>query len=123
MKKLFAGLSIILLMCIACGCIAAEDLSIARDDHRLQSYMVDILASVMSGLCDVLNPQAIILGGEEENLAEEHYLQFDEVLNKRTVLHDYRRIEVLRAFRTRDLEASSSAVSVIQHVFNGQLLV
>ena len=31
MKKLFAGLSIILLMCIACGCIAAEDLSIARE--------------------------------------------------------------------------------------------
>lgn len=99
------------------------DLTMVRDDPRRKSYMVDILAAVMSGICDILNPQAIILGGEEGNLSAEHYRQFDETLNSRIVLHDYRRIEVLRAFRDRTLEASSSAVSVIQRVFNGQLLV
>ena len=87
------------------------------------AYMVDVLAAAMAGLCDILNPQAIILGGEEGLLSDELIDRFDCNLNERLVIHDYRHIDVLPAFRSQDLEASSSAINVIRQIFHGSLLV
>lgn len=99
------------------------DFTKTKGDELTLAYMIDILASVMSGICDILNPQAIIIGGEESLVNDSYLSQFEKVLNSRIVANMYRHIDVVKAFRTQDLESSSSAINVIQAVFNGKLLI
>lgn len=96
---------------------------LCQDNPNRLYYMVDMLAAVMGGICDLLNPQAIILGGEEGLFGPEQAKQFATALNQRLAIHAYRHIDVLPAFRTQNLEASSSAISVIRQIFKGELLV
>ena len=82
---------------------------------------IDNLCVGLSGLCNLLNPQAIIIGDELERFHDNHLIMLEDKLNEKLVVKDYRHIDVCRAYRSKDLEASGCAINVIERMFSGAL--
>ena len=83
---------------------------------------IDNLSIGLSGLCNLLNPQAIIVGDELERFQDSHLIMLEDKLNEKLVVKDYRHIDVCRAYRSKDLEASGCAINVIERMFSGALV-
>ena len=90
-------------------------------EESVQQSM-EYLSIGLSGLCNLLNPQAIIVGDELARLQDDHLGLLEDKLNEKLVAKDYRHIDVCRAYRTRDLEASSCAINVVERLFSGELV-
>ena len=95
------------------------DFSSPQSAHRT----IQTFTSILVMLCNLLNPQAIIIGDENGFISANHYLEIEREINERIVIKNYRHIDVCHAYRKEDLEVSSCAISVIQDVFRGNLLL
>ena len=82
---------------------------------------VEILTSALSGICDLLIPDALIIRDEEPYLKEEHFAWMEEELNRVTMAREYHHIQVCRSYRSSDLEAAGCAVNVLSHIFSGDV--
>lgn len=105
--------------CGARGCLG-NMVSFSQEAEFAAS--IENLSIGLSGLCNLLNPQAIIVGDELARLQDSHLVLLEDVLNQRLVTKDYRRIDVCRSYRTKDMEASGCAMNVIERIFSGELL-
>lgn len=101
------------------GCLG-NMVSFATDESLLQS--IEYLSIGLSGLCNLLNPQAIIVGDELSRFNDDHLILLEDKLNEKIVAKDYRHIDVCRAYRTKDLEASGCAINVVERLFSGELV-
>ena len=101
------------------GCLG-NMVSFASEEAVLQA--IDYLSTGLSGLCNLINPQAIIIGDELSRLQDSHLILFEDKLNEKLVAKDYRHVDVCRAYRTKDLEASGCAINVVERMFNGGLV-
>ena len=91
-------------------------------DPAILHASIRTLAVALAGLCNVLNPQAIIVGDSKKQVSDDLLTLLSNEINRRIVIRDYHHIDVLRAQRTDHMETSSCAISVIQEVFQGNLM-
>ncbi len=82
---------------------------------------LEILCTVLSGICDLLLPQAVIVREEQSCLGNEHLEWMEETLNQKIQARDYQHIKVLRSYRSKELEASGCAANVLGRVFSGEI--
>lgn len=82
---------------------------------------VKILCSALSGICDLLMPEAIIIRDEQACLKEEHLNWMEKELNQKIVARDYRQIAVLKSYRSSQLEAAGCAANILGRVFSGEV--
>lgn len=101
------------------GCLGGL-LSYDTEEEILRS--MDYLSIALASLCNVLNPQAVVVGDEMSRLQDHHLKVLEDALNRKLLVKDYRHICVFRAFRSKGLEASSCAMNVICRFFNGELI-
>lgn len=90
-------------------------------EEEIQRSLED-LSVALAGICNLLNPQAVIVGDELARLQDQHLSELEHALNQKLVAKDYLHIRVCRSYRSKDLEASSCAMNVINQVFSGNLL-
>lgn len=90
-------------------------------EEEIQSSM-SYLATALTGICNFMIPQAIIIGDEQSRIRDEHLKAFEKTLNGCLVVKNYHHIDVLRAYRSKDMEASGCAVNVVKQIFDGKLL-
>lgn len=83
---------------------------------------MEVLAVSMAGLCNVLNPQALILDNSGGSCPDELLELLSQELNRRIVLGAYRKIDVLKSYRADNFETASCAISVVHQVFQGNLM-
>lgn len=83
---------------------------------------IDLIATAMGGICNLLNPQAIIIGDEQARWDQSYLAALDAAINSRLVAKRYRHIDVLPSYRSKDLEASGGAMNVVSKIFDGKLL-
>ena len=83
---------------------------------------MEVLAVSMAGLCNVLNPQALILDNSGGSCPDELLALLSQELNQRIVLAAYRKIDVLKSYRADNFETASCAISVVHRVFQGDLM-
>lgn len=83
---------------------------------------IEIVAAAMGGLCNLLNPQAIIIGDEKTRWDKDYIQKLEHAINTRLLTKDYRHIDVLPSYRSKDLEASGSAMNIMSEIFEGKLL-
>lgn len=91
------------------------------DEQEIQSG-VSTLSFALAGLCNILNPQAIIVGDTEHVLSDANLIAMEQQINERLVARNYRHVDVCKSYRTDNFETSSCAISVIHRAFSGQLL-
>lgn len=83
---------------------------------------ISILSFSLAGLCNILNPQAIIIGDSRGVLSNTDLIAMQNQINQQILSRDYRHIEICRAYRSGNFETASCAISIIQHVFSGELI-
>lgn len=83
---------------------------------------IDLVATGLGGICNLLNPQAIIIGDEHARWDKDYLHALEDAINSRLLTKDYRHIDVLPSYRSKDLEAAGSAVNVVSKIFDGKLL-
>ena len=83
---------------------------------------IDLIATAMGGICNLLNPQAIIIGDEQARWDQSYLTALDAAINSRLVAKRYRHVDVLPSYRSKDLEASGGAINVVSKIFDGKLL-
>lgn len=105
-----------------CFCGNRGCLGVLLEKTQSWTEEIDLIAAAMAGICNLLNPQAIIIGDERARWNEEYLLALENALNARLVAKEYRRISVLASYRSKDLEASSGAMNVVSKIFNGKIL-
>ena len=76
---------------------------------------------MLPGLCHVINPDALIIGGELDYLSDSLLNELQSGINARMITKTYRRIRVLRASRAEQAELSSCAVTILDRMFKGEL--
>ncbi len=89
-----------------------------NSDSAIRASM-ECLGIGMAGVCNLLNPEAVIVGDELARLQDTHLQMFEAELNKRLLGKEYRRVKITRSYRCKDLEASSCAMNVICRIFDG----
>lgn len=67
----------------------------------------------MSGICDLLLPQAIIIRDELSYLSRENLKWMENELNQKIAAKDYQRIMVCESYRSRELEAAGCAANIL----------
>ena len=102
------------------GCLGRY-LHFAKGDDAANRNSVRLLASVLPGLCHVINPDALIIGGELDYLSDSLLNELQSGINARMITKTYRRIRVLRASRAEQAELSSCAVTILDRMFKGEL--
>ncbi len=83
---------------------------------------LEALSVALAGICNILNPQAVIVGDELARLQDGHLAKLESALNQKLAAKDYLHVHVRRSYRSKDLEASGCAMNVINQVFSGNLL-
>lgn len=83
---------------------------------------ISTLSFALSGICNILYPQAIIIGDPHGMLTPEHLATMKQQINNLTLSKNYREIEVCCANSTNNFDVASCAISIIQQVFSGQIL-
>lgn len=83
---------------------------------------IDMIATIMGGICNLLNPQAIIIGDEQARWDKDYLRKLENAVNDRLLTKEYRHVDVLPSYRSKDLEASGSAMNVVSKIFDGKLL-
>ena len=101
------------------GCLG-KYLNFESDEHARKS--IEVLALSLAGLCNVLNPQAVILDNSGGSCSDELLALLSQRLNERIVLSSYRKIDVLKSYRADNFETASCAISVVNQVFQGNLM-
>ena len=105
------------------GCLGGYfDYDAAAGDEEMMQRHLKLMTTVFTGMCNLFNPQAIIIGDDRHLFTDTHLWQFERELNQLIVLHPYRHINVHHAHRIQDLEIASSVVGVITETFKGNLL-
>lgn len=100
------------------GCMGSY-LNFNSEEGILSS--MECLAIGMAGICNQLNPEAIIVGDELARLQDAHLQVLEDQLNQRLLSKHYRRVKIVRSYRCKDLEASSCAMNVICRIFDGSV--
>ena len=83
---------------------------------------LDTLSFALAGICNILYPQAVIIGDTGGILFGEDIAFMKRQINSRTLSKSYREIEVLRAHHNSTFETAGCAISIIQETFSGNLL-
>lgn len=100
------------------GCLGGY-MEFGSDEETWKS--VEILTAALSGICDLLLPDAVIIRDERPCLGKKHLEWMEQELNHKGVICQYHQIKVCRAYRSQDLEAAGCAVNVLSHVFSGEV--
>lgn len=79
------------------------------------------LCAALSGICDLLLPQAIIIRDELSYLSRENLKWMENELNQKIAAKDYQRIVVCESYRSRELEAAGCAANILERVFGGEI--
>lgn len=105
------------------GCLGGYfDFDAAERSEEVAQRQLKLMCTVFTGMSNLFNPQAIIIGDDRHLFSDSHLWQFERELNQRIVLRPYRHINVHHAHRIHDLEVASSVVGVITETFKGNLL-
>ena len=105
------------------GCLGSYfDLAGASQNEADMQRLLKMMTTVFAGVCNLLNPQAIIIGDDPHFFTDSNLWQFERELNQTIILRPYRHIDVHHAHRTEDLEQVSGVVCLITEVFKGNLL-
>lgn len=83
---------------------------------------IDMIATTMGGICNLLNPQAIIIGDEQARWDKDYLRALEDAVNGRLLTKEYRHVDILPSYRSKDLEASGGAMNVVSKIFDGKLL-
>lgn len=83
---------------------------------------IELISIAIGGICNLLNPQAIIIGDEQARWDQDYLAALEEQINSRLIAKDYRHVAVLPSYRSKDLEASGGAMNVVSKIFDGKLL-
>lgn len=100
------------------GCLGAY---IDFENEETTWESVKILCAALSGLCDLLIPQAIIIRDELDYLYREHLNWMKKELNEKIIARNYQTIEVCKSRRNQELEAASCAANILGRVFSGEI--
>lgn len=103
------------------GCIG-DYFGNSMENGSLEQKQLEILTDVCTGLCNLLNPQAIIIGESENAVSDEQLRIMEEKINRMIITGGYRRVDVRRSGRTEDLQTASCAINIISRVFAGEIL-
>ena len=82
---------------------------------------VKALCVALSGICDLLLPQAIIIRDELSYLTEEHLAWMEHELNEKIIARNYHRIAICQSYRSSELEAAGCAANILGRVFSGEI--
>jgi hypothetical protein len=85
-------------------------------------YEISTLSFALAGICNILYPQAIIIGDTRGILTNDNIASMQQQINRQTLSKNYRQIDVCRSYRDGNLEVASCAISIVQKVFSGNLL-
>lgn len=103
------------------GCMGSYFSFQDLNSDQLQEDILS-LATVLAGLCNILNPEAIIIDNSYMDVPNEFVETLSQAINNRIYIRDYRQIQVLKSWYPKNLEVASCAISVIQQVFSGNLM-
>lgn len=103
------------------GCIGDYFVD-SMNDGVLKQEHLEILTDVCTGLCNLLNPQAIIIGESENVVSDKQLVIMEEKINRLIITGGYRHVDVRRSGRTEDLQTASCAINIISRVFAGEFL-
>ena len=85
-------------------------------------YEVSTLSFALAGICNILYPQAIIIGDTRGILTDENISSMQQQINEQTLSKNYQQIDVCRSSGNENFEVASCAISIVQKVFSGNLL-
>ena len=100
------------------GCLGSY-MDFSDEEHVWTS--VKMLCAALSGICDLLMPQAIVVRDEQCCLSDEHLDWMKRELNQKIIAQNYQTIEVHKSYRSHELEAANCAANILGRIFSGEL--
>ena len=82
-----------------------------------------LVCAALSGICDILIPQAIIIRDEDACLNSEHLRWMEAELNQKIIAGDYQHIDVFESYLSKELEASGCAANILGRIFSGEIVI
>ena len=101
------------------GCTAWEDFTADADSPAMQRFLSD-LATVLTGVVNLFDPEAVILGHEGALLPAVCYKRLQQALARRTMTRHLKTVCVLPSALARHVTAQSGAAIVFDRLFAGE---
>lgn len=92
-------------------------------DRLLTERILRPLSSALCSAVNLLNPDRILLGDEAAALPDDYYRRLEEALGGMILSRECHRVTVGRPAFSAEYNAAMCAISIIQKVFQGDLLV
>ena len=84
---------------------------------------VKLVCAALSGICDILIPQAIIVRDEDACINSKHLKWMEDELNQKIIAGGYQHIDVFESYRSKELEASGCAANILGRIFSGEIVI
>ena len=89
---------------------------------RIITDAVDKLGYCLVSVCNLLNPEAVILGHEGVKLPQRYLERMEDYINQHKLTSGYNHIRILKASFGEETQLAGAACNVLDQVFRGRIL-
>ena len=83
----------------------------------------DYLAVAITNLCNILDPQTVIIGHEGYFIPEEFLLKIEKNVNSKILTKGYKSINIIKSDFKNEIPIMGSLSLVLSRIFNGELTI
>lgn len=89
--------------------------------HKIMKEISEYLVIALTGVCNILDPQTIILGHEGYFFPDSYLTEIEELINSKILTKGYKNINIIKSTFKNDIPIKGSLALILSRIFDGTI--